>query len=268
MPQAWSIEVELGVTDVSDDIVEDLHDHLADCSPAIGIAPSGNLSARISVEAGTVRQAVDAALKSVTAAAKAVGTSHRVVGVEAMTEQELDRRLAEPSVPELVGISEIAAMLGVVRQRAAQLVQREDFPPPVTHLKSGPVFVKWQVEAFEKRWDRRSGRPAKAVQLTDVEAALLAALGAAAHAAGARPPSGRVRAADAALRETLKDLSVGAHAGVLQAAFPRHDTAAAEALATLEQKSLVSVQEETKRDNEVVVELELTPRGERLAACQ
>lgn len=267
MPQAWSIEVELGVTDVSDDVVEELHEHLVDHGPAIGTAPSGNLSARIFVEAGTARQAIDAALKAITAAAKATGTPHSVLGVEVMTEQELDRRLSEPAVPELVGVSEIAAMLGVVRQRAAQLVQREDFPPAVAHLKSGPVFVKWQVEAFERRWDRRGGRPAKRVQLTALEAALLAALGAAAHVAGSGSVPGK-SAGTRPPRRALKDLSVGAHAGVLQAAFPRHDTEAAEALATLQQKSLVSVQEETKRDDEVVVELELTPRGQRLAACQ
>ncbi|WP_327233252.1 hypothetical protein OG349_04010 [Streptomyces sp. NBC_01317] len=96
--------------------------------------------------------------------------------MELVAEAELDRRLAEPSIPDPVGVSEIAEMLSVVRQRVTQLAQRSDFPPAVAHLKSGPVFVREQVVAFEKQWDRRGGRPAKRGDPTPVERNILAAL--------------------------------------------------------------------------------------------
>jgi hypothetical protein len=278
MPQAWSVEVELAATEITDDAIDVLHDYLADRGPAVGASPSGNTSVRVFVEAGTARQALDSALKEVTAAAKEADISTTVLGVDLVTEEELDRRLAEPSVPDLVGVSEIAGMLGVVRQRAAQLVQRDDFPPAVAHLKSGPVFVRWQVEAFEERWDRRSGRPIKPVELSDFERDLLAALNAARHRIEEQTDTGGagldiVRMSGEGLVEVAElkgwsfaPASEAADFKHLCAAYPAGDTQAAAAIKQLVKKRLVSVEEESKRDDEVVVELELTSKGERVAA--
>ncbi|MFH8805588.1 hypothetical protein ACH4F6_39665 [Streptomyces sp. NPDC017936] len=275
MPQAWSIEVELGVRDVSDDTVDELHEHLADCSPAVGTAPSDNLSVRIFIEAGTARQAVDTALKEVTAAAKQTGINHTVVGIELVTEEELDRRLEEPSVPELVGVSEIAAMFGVGRQRAAQVVQREDFPPAVAHLKAGPVFVKWQVEAFEKRWDRRGGRPPKPIELTELDREVLTALNATHREAEDSGPATGKPVREGTIQEHTRAgeaLTGWAFAalrpGRLCAAFPASNRSARAAITRLAKARLVSVETESTRDDEVVVELELTTKGERVAATQ
>ena len=47
----------------------------------------------------------------------------------------------------LVGLSEIATMLEVTRQRASQLVRDyDDFPAPVAELASGRI---WETEAVE-----------------------------------------------------------------------------------------------------------------------
>ncbi|MGW7288967.1 hypothetical protein ACWGH4_26185 [Streptomyces sp. NPDC054847] len=278
MPQAWSVEVELAATEITDEAIDVLHDYLADRDPAVGASPNGNTAVRIFVEAGTARQAIDSALKDVTAAAKEADISATVLGVDLVTEEELDRRLAEPSVPDLVGVSEIAEMLGVVRQRAAQLVQRDDFPPAVAHLKSGPVFVRGQVEAFEKRWDRRSGRPIKPVELTDLEREVLAALNAARHrieeweeTAGGGFDITRMSGEGLVEVAQLKGWSFAPASDAtdfrhLCAAYPAGDTHAAAAIRQLVKKRLVSVEEESKRDDEVVVELELTSKGERVAA--
>lgn len=62
-------------------------------------------------------------------------------------------------VPELVGTHEIAAMLGVSRQRVLQLAQTPGFPAPVARLKVGNVWVKHQVSAWETaRQERRRAR--------------------------------------------------------------------------------------------------------------
>ncbi len=62
----------------------------------------------------------------------------------------------------LVGLSEIAAMLGVSRQRAGQLVRDyEDFPSPVAELASGRIWETAAVEAWANAHPvRPPGRPA------------------------------------------------------------------------------------------------------------
>jgi predicted DNA-binding transcriptional regulator AlpA len=62
-------------------------------------------------------------------------------------------------VPELAGVSEVAQILGVSRQRARQLADDPRFPKPVAVLMSGPVWIAADVRAFLKTWPRRTGRP-------------------------------------------------------------------------------------------------------------
>jgi predicted DNA-binding transcriptional regulator AlpA len=54
----------------------------------------------------------------------------------------------------LMGTSEIAKLLGVSRQRANQLAQREGFPEPIARLAAGPI---WEAGAVEQ-WARDAGR--------------------------------------------------------------------------------------------------------------
>lgn len=55
---------------------------------------------------------------------------------------------------DLMGLSEIAALLGVSRQRAGQLAERDDFPAPVGEIKAGRIWERADVEA----WARAAGR--------------------------------------------------------------------------------------------------------------
>jgi predicted DNA-binding transcriptional regulator AlpA len=54
----------------------------------------------------------------------------------------------------LAGITEIATMLGVSKQRASQLVASKGFPAPLERLAAGPV---WRRSAVE-RWAEKVGR--------------------------------------------------------------------------------------------------------------
>jgi predicted DNA-binding transcriptional regulator AlpA len=51
---------------------------------------------------------------------------------------------------KLAGISEIAALLGVSRQRANQLAKREDFPKQLDRIASGPVWRHADIERWAK----------------------------------------------------------------------------------------------------------------------
>ena len=75
--------------------------------------------------------------------------------------QELPSRVGAMT-SHLVGLSEIAAMLGVSRQRASQIVRDyDDFPAPVAELASGRIWETAAVEAWaEAHPVRPPGRPA------------------------------------------------------------------------------------------------------------
>lgn len=95
----------------------------------------------------------------------------KLVGVEALPEQEAQRRLLEPALPELAGGREVAEMLGVSKQRLHQLLGRDDFPDPVVRLAAGPVWLVSSVCAFERQWARKPGRPAAALPVHGVVSA-------------------------------------------------------------------------------------------------
>ena len=82
-----------------------------------------------------------------------------VVRAEALTFEEQDRELESPNFPELVGVSEIADILGVTRQRASALAKTASFPVPVATLASGPVWTRPSLNRFIDEWPRREGRP-------------------------------------------------------------------------------------------------------------
>ena len=75
-------------------------------------------------------------------------------------------------IPELAGLAEIAATLGVSKQRVRELAERDEtFPSPVAELSGGAVYLKTMIEEFSKHWDRRPGRPSKSQAQVQAELA-------------------------------------------------------------------------------------------------
>lgn len=81
-----------------------------------------------------------------------------IVRVDVMTESHQDAWLAEEP-EELVGVAEIASILGVSRQRVSELRGRRGFPEPVADLASGPVWRLSSLQRFLTDWPRKPGRP-------------------------------------------------------------------------------------------------------------
>jgi hypothetical protein len=162
MMTGWSVHVELHNDGAPESALDVIREHLTEHHATTGYAPgSGNVSVRMMLDATTARKALDAGIRAATDAAYAAGASTAVLGVEVMTEGEMDRRLAEPAIPKLAGLSEVGDILGVTRQRAGVLAERDGFPPIVASLRSGPVFVEEQVIAYAARRPRTPGRPRK-----------------------------------------------------------------------------------------------------------
>ncbi|MGW7463735.1 hypothetical protein ACWGJT_03280 [Streptomyces xantholiticus] len=90
---SYSVYVEFNKTDASSDIYAGLHEALIDWHGAVGPAGNGNVSVRLLVEADSV---IEAANRGITAARVAAlqynFTPDTVIGIEVISEAELDRR--------------------------------------------------------------------------------------------------------------------------------------------------------------------------------
>jgi hypothetical protein len=127
------------------------------------VGGGGSYDAQLSLEGDNVAEVVTAALAVFAEARAAVGLPvWPFVELEVKTEALLDAELSKPTFPEVVGATEAARMLGVSRQRLYQLAERDDFPPPMVQLAAGPVWLTDSIRAFERSWDRRPGRRARA----------------------------------------------------------------------------------------------------------
>lgn len=107
----------------------------------------------------TAAEAFDKAVKSVGLPRWPIVTAH------AQTWEDQELELARPVTPELVGVAEAAAILGIPRQRVSQLLKASNppFPRPVQFLKATPVWTSSSIERFGELWVRKSGRPARTV---------------------------------------------------------------------------------------------------------
>ncbi len=100
-----------------------LLDALDGFHPAIGDSPRGWTSARISLQAETLKQATVLALTLVADAGGA-----EPIHCEVQIEDEFTARRGFIPVPELVGATEAAELIGVSRQRVQQLASNGDLP--------------------------------------------------------------------------------------------------------------------------------------------
>lgn len=165
----WQVHLAVELDRAADDeLLDRLIEALAEYGAAIGGAALPDLPG-IEVTLAitgpdTPRAAIDDGFGALAAALATHG--RRVVGwlgAEAITWQEAERRLNQPTFPELVSGVEAAAILGVSRQRVHQLsAEHRQFPPPVARLASGSVWLRSGVEGFARTSTRKPGRPAKA----------------------------------------------------------------------------------------------------------
>jgi len=163
--QEWTIHAEAAgdvASPIALDLVGSFLEHLTEYG---GTAAGGGngYDATFTVTAPTVTSAAAVGAKVFATAARAAGLpTLPVVHLEVETVEETDRKLAIPDV-ELVGIAEIADILGVNRQRASMLQTRQGFPPPAARLRAGPVWMLRDIDAFRDTWTRAPGRPRKTV---------------------------------------------------------------------------------------------------------
>lgn len=156
----WSVGFEAAAHDdlvsVAVEQLWPLLEALGSHSPAVG-GGGDRYDGQFTVEAPDVASAMTKALRLWRKAAEAAGLpAWPIIHAEIQTAAEQERLLAEPQ-PELVGVSEIAAILGTTRNRAWQVTKKVDFPAPLAELAGGPVWALPVVARFLEQWPRRRG---------------------------------------------------------------------------------------------------------------
>ncbi|MEU5430797.1 hypothetical protein AB0H73_35065 [Streptomyces olivoreticuli] len=243
MTTAFSVYVEFDRPGTDPDTCTRLLDALGEHSPAaVGPAENGNLSVRLFVDADSVVLAFTLGLESAQRAAITCGISpDTVIATTVITEEEFDRREAQPAVPELAGLAEAADIIGVSDDGLGQL-RAELEPHTVQHLTTGPLFLAADLEEVRARH-----------ALPQAQQALLDALTAA--TLDALPPTTPARQAADAIQEVRPD-------GTLRV---RHsnNTNTGGLLANLADRALVELHRSSGHPDDMLVTV--TTRGRRHA---
>jgi hypothetical protein len=94
-------------------------------------------------------------------ACEKMGITHGgVARLDILTEPYLELEL-EREPEEYAGVSEVAELFGVSRQRVSELRARDGFPEPIAELAAGPVWSVSSLKSFLASWPRKPGRPAR-----------------------------------------------------------------------------------------------------------
>lgn len=148
--QDWYIDLTCTLTSPIDpDTALTITEHLADAYAVASIADAGRrLELSMTINAPNV---IDAAVR---ARALVYGLElaqiDAIDALEVRTEEERDRQLATPAIPELVGTSEIAAMAGVTRQHVFNLARGKGFPKPLQRIGGQDLRSRAAVEHWLK----------------------------------------------------------------------------------------------------------------------
>jgi predicted DNA-binding transcriptional regulator AlpA len=157
-----------GLVSYEEEAVFDLAPMLSELGASGPVASAGGLSggpsatfSLVSPPGLAMADVARAAVEMFETACAKVGLEHRgIARVDALDDRLLDLELTQD--PEsYVGVTEVAKLLGVSRQRVAELRHRTDFPEPIVELAAGPVWTRTSLEHFVASWPRRPGRPRK-----------------------------------------------------------------------------------------------------------
>jgi predicted DNA-binding transcriptional regulator AlpA/predicted RNA-binding Zn-ribbon protein involved in translation (DUF1610 family) len=158
--QTWFVDVDLKLqAPPNDALVDQLIEAVEPLHGAIATGPGPALGLSLAVDAANTWEAareVRAFLENELAqlVPDSVISSLRVLD-EATRKTENEA----PRFPELVAVPDIAELLGVTRQQAHRLANREGFPPPALTPRTGPLWNRAAVESWNERTERHKGRP-------------------------------------------------------------------------------------------------------------
>lgn len=147
-------------------------DALRDTIGAVDLAYDhidGRLQVTLEVDADTLDQATTAVLGTAAAATGLLKPTRLYVLPTA--DAAAEKAHPAPIDLDLIGLTEVAAELGVSPQRADKLAAGPDFPRPVLQTPTGRLWTRTSVRAFKNVWDEtknpRGGRRRRATITTE-----------------------------------------------------------------------------------------------------
>lgn len=169
METYYNVSIEAaGPLPTAEQQLEDLADILSDLGAQGASVGAGGLaggaSVVLSIETPDYStEALDMATRDatslfVTALEKAGIPVNAIARVDVMAAPYFEQWL-EQSSGELAGVTELARLLGVSKQRVSELRERRDFPAPAAVLAAGPVWRVSNLKRFLAEWPRKPGRP-------------------------------------------------------------------------------------------------------------
>jgi excisionase family DNA binding protein len=138
-PSDYNARIELDTRDTDRESVDGVLDALSAYHASASASPAGQLQVILTVPAEDLRQAATTAL------ALAASTGHEVLVLEVLPTEEFDRRVLLETVPDMISVTEAAAILDVSRQRVLMLLDEGRLPG--TKVGSTWVLQRAAVEA-------------------------------------------------------------------------------------------------------------------------
>ena len=158
----WSATVEARsdtqATPLTDDQVAEFAERMVEHFGTVSGGAVPRYGATFSVDADSIEAASSTALWIWRKATDGL-PEWPVVRAEIVEASTLEEEIATPNFPQLLGVSEVGALLGVTRQRSSLITKMPAFPKPVAQLAVGPVWTRPSIDLFLQNWPRKPGRP-------------------------------------------------------------------------------------------------------------
>jgi predicted DNA-binding transcriptional regulator AlpA len=158
--QTWFVDVDLKLqAPPSDALVDELIVAVEPLSGVVAAGPGSTLGLSLAVDASDLWESAQEVRAFLEKDLAQLVPDAAIASLRVLDEATRKVENEAPRFPPLVAVPDIAEMLGVTRQQAHRLANREGFPTPTLEPRTGPLWTRAAVEAWDARTERHTGRP-------------------------------------------------------------------------------------------------------------
>lgn len=158
--QTWFVDVDLKLqAPPSDALVDELIEAVESLHGVVAAGPGPTLGLSLAVDASDPWGAARAVRVFMEKELAQLVPDIAVSSLRLLDEATRKAENEAPRFPPLVAVPDIAELLGVTRQQAHRLTNREGFPTPALEPRTGPLWTRAAVESWNERTERHKGRP-------------------------------------------------------------------------------------------------------------
>jgi predicted DNA-binding transcriptional regulator AlpA len=158
--QTWFVDVDLKLqAPPSDALVDELIEAVELVEGVVEDGPGPTLGLSLAVDASDLWGAARAVRVFLEKELAQLVPDGSVSSLRVLDESTRKAENEAPRFPPLVAVPDIAELLGVTRQQAHRLANRDGFPKPALEPRTGPLWTRAAVESWNERTERHTGRP-------------------------------------------------------------------------------------------------------------